>query len=111
MTAPPAAEIQVEDQPERRIRKPADLLRCIVSCIGIVALALAGIAASAITSGVQTDIVGASHRLPHALVAVVSPLALFALYILPVAMAVQLLVGASSGGSARRRPLASWPPP
>ena len=91
MTAPHPGEIQVEDQPERRIRKPADLLRCIVSCIGIVALALAGVAASATTSGVQTDIVGASHRLPHALVAVVSPLALFALYILPVAMAVQLL--------------------
>ncbi len=92
MTAPPAAEIEVEDQPERRIRKPLDVLRCIASWSGVVALTAAGVAASATTSGMQTDIVGASHRLPHALVAVVSSLALFALYILPVAMAVQLLV-------------------
>ena len=92
MTAPQPGEIEVEDQLERRIRKPVDLLRCILSCIGIVALAVAGIAASATTSGVETDIVGASRRLPHALLVVVAPLALFALLILPVAMAVQLLV-------------------
>ena len=71
---------------------PVDLLRCVLSCIGIVALAVAGIAASATTSGVETDIVGASRRLPHALLVVAPPLALFALLILPVAMAVQLLV-------------------
>ncbi len=92
MTAPQPGEIEVEDQLERRIRKPVDLLRCVLSCIGIVALAVAGIAASATTSGVETDIVGASRRLPHALLVVVAPLALFALLILPVAMAVQLLV-------------------
>jgi uncharacterized protein (TIRG00374 family) len=85
-------EIEVEDQRDRRIRQPVDLLRCVLSCAGIVALAVAGIAASATTSGVQTDIVGASHRLPHPLLVVVSPLALFALFVLPVAMAVQLLV-------------------
>jgi glycosyltransferase 2 family protein len=85
-------EIEVEDQLERRIRKPADLLRCVLSCVEIVALAVAGIAASATTSGVETDIVGASHRLPHALLAVAPPLALFALFALPAAMAVQLLV-------------------
>ena len=92
MTAAQPGEIEVEDQLERRIRKPVDLLRCVLSCIGIVALALAGIAASATTSGVETDIVGASRRLPHALLMVASPLVLFALLILPVAMAVQLLV-------------------
>jgi glycosyltransferase 2 family protein len=91
VTAPQAAAIEVEDQPERRIRKPLDLLRCLVSCSGVVALVAAGVAATATTSGVQTDIAGASHRLPQALVAVVSPLALFALLVLPVAMAVQLL--------------------
>jgi hypothetical protein len=37
--------------------------------------------------------------------------ALFGLLVLPVAMAVQLLVRASSGGSPRRWPPASWPPP
>ena len=92
MTAPQPGEIEVDDQLERRIRKPVDLLRCVLSCIGIVALAVAGIAASATTSGVETDIVGASRRLPHALLVVIAPLALFALLILPVAMAVQLLV-------------------
>ena len=92
MTAPQPGEIAVEDQLERRIRKPVDLLRCVLSCSGIVALAVAGVAASAATSGAQTDLVGASHRLPHALVVVASPVVLFALLILPVAMAVQLLV-------------------
>ncbi|HEY2127915.1 MAG TPA: lysylphosphatidylglycerol synthase transmembrane domain-containing protein, partial [Streptosporangiaceae bacterium] len=92
MTAPQPGEIAVEDQLERRIRKPADLLRCVLSCIEVMALLVAGIAASATTSGVETDIVGAARRLPHALVVVAGPLALFALLILPVAMAVQLLV-------------------
>jgi uncharacterized protein (TIRG00374 family) len=92
VTAPQPGEIEVEDQLERRIRKPVDLLRCVLSCFGVVALAVAGVAASATTSGAQTDLVSASHRLPHALVVVAGPVALFALFILPVAMAVQLLV-------------------
>ena len=92
MTAPQPGEIAVEDQLERRIRKPADLLRCVLSCVEVMALLVAGIAASATTSGVETDMGGAARRLPHALVVVASPLALFALLILPVAMAVQLLV-------------------
>ena len=91
MTPPQPGQIQIEDQLERRIRKPVDLLRCVVSCIEIVALAVAGVAASATTSGVQTDIVGATGRLPHALLVVAPPLALFALLILPTALAVQLL--------------------
>ena len=92
MTAPQPGEIEVEDQLERRIRQPVDLLRCALSCFGIVALAVAGVVASATTSGVETDIADASRRLPHALVVVVSPVALFGLLVLPVAMAVQLLV-------------------
>jgi hypothetical protein len=92
MTAPQPGGIEVEDQLERRIRQPVDLLRCVLACIEIVVLAVAGIAASATTSGVQTDLVGASHRLPHALFVVAPPLVLFALLVLPVAMAVQLLV-------------------
>ena len=89
MTASGAGEIEVEDQLERRIRKPVDLLRCVVCCIEIVVLAVAAVAAGATT---ETDFVGVSRRLPHALLVVASPLALFALFILPVAMAVQLLV-------------------
>jgi uncharacterized membrane protein YbhN (UPF0104 family)/tRNA A-37 threonylcarbamoyl transferase component Bud32 len=92
VTPPQPGEIQVTDQLERRIRKPVDLLRCILACIEIVALAVAGIAASATTAGVETDIVGASNRLPHALRVVAPKVALFALLILPLALAVQLLV-------------------
>ena len=44
------------------------------------------------TAGVETGIVDASRRLPHALLVVAPPLALFGLLILPVAMAVQWLV-------------------
>lgn len=82
----------VEDHLERRIRKPVDLLRCIVSCIEVTALALAGVAASATTIGVETDIVGASNRLPHSLLKAAPPLALLALALLPAALTVSLLV-------------------
>ena len=92
MTPSQPGEIHVEDHLERRIRKPVDLLRCALSCGEIVVLAVAGVAASATTSGVETDIVGASRRLPHALLTLAPTLALFALLILPVALAVQLLV-------------------
>jgi len=84
-------EIEVTDQLERRIRKPVDLLRCTLSCIEIVALVLAGIAASATTTGVETDIVGASRRLPHALLDVAPKVALIGLFIVPVALGLQLL--------------------
>ena len=91
MTSPRPAEIEVEDRLERRIRKPVDLLRCTLSCIEIVALAGAGVAASATTAAVQADIVGATRQVPASLLQVARPLALIALYILPAALAVQLL--------------------
>jgi len=91
VTSPQPAEIQVEDRLERRIRKPVDLLRCTVSCIEIVALVLAGLAASATTAAVQADIVGATRQVPASILQMARPLALIALYILPAALAVQLL--------------------
>jgi uncharacterized membrane protein YbhN (UPF0104 family)/tRNA A-37 threonylcarbamoyl transferase component Bud32 len=91
VTSPQPGEIEVEDRLERRIRKPVDLLRCTLSCIEIVALALAGVAASATTAAVQSDIAGATRQVPSSLLTVARPLALIALYILPVALAVQLL--------------------
>jgi len=51
--------IQVTDQLERRIRKPVDALRCIMSCVWIFVLAVAAVAAGAATTGAETDIVGA----------------------------------------------------
>jgi len=91
VTSPQPGEIQVEDRLERRIRKPVDLLRCTVSCIEIVALTLAGLAASATTAAVQADIVGATRQVPASILQMARPLALIALYILPAALAVQLL--------------------
>jgi glycosyltransferase 2 family protein len=89
---PQLGAIQVSDHLERRIRKPVDLLRCIIACIEVVALGIAAVALSATTTGVETDIVGASRRLPHALLEAATPLAVFALLILPVALAVQQLL-------------------
>ncbi len=91
MTSSRPAEIEVEDRLERRIRKPVDLLRCTLSCIEIVALAGAGVAASATTAAVQADIVGATRQVPASLLQVGRPLALIALFILPAALAVQIL--------------------
>jgi glycosyltransferase 2 family protein len=85
-------ELQVSDHLERRIRKPVDALRCVVSCFWIVVLAVAAVAASATTTGVETDIVGASKRIPPPLLTVAPPIALFALFILPVFLAVSQLV-------------------
>jgi glycosyltransferase 2 family protein len=90
VTQPPT--IEVTDQLERRIRKPVDALRCIMSCVWIFVLAVAAVAASATTTGVETDIVGASRRLPQALLTVAPPIALFALLILPVALAATQLL-------------------
>jgi uncharacterized membrane protein YbhN (UPF0104 family) len=92
VTSPQPGEIQVEDRLERRIRKPVDLLRCTLSCTEIVVLAVAGIAATATTAGVETDIVDASRHLPQALLTVAPPVAQFFLFLLPVVLAVQLLV-------------------
>ena len=92
MTPSQPGAIQVTDRLERRIRKPIDLLRCATSCLEIIVLAVAGIAASATTTGVETDITGASARLPYALRVVAPTLALFAILIIPVALAVRQIV-------------------
>jgi glycosyltransferase 2 family protein len=91
MPSQPGA-IQVTDRLERRIRKPIDLLRCVTSGIEIIVLAVAGIAASATTTGVETDITGASARLPYAVRVVAPGLALLAILIVPVALAVRQVV-------------------
>jgi uncharacterized membrane protein YbhN (UPF0104 family) len=80
--------VQVDDELERRVRKPVDALRCVVSCLWIVVLVVAAVAASATTTGVETDIVGASNRLPKDLITAARSLVLFALFMLPVALAV-----------------------
>ncbi|MGH3285461.1 MAG: hypothetical protein ACRDPD_12390, partial [Streptosporangiaceae bacterium] len=84
--------IQVTDRLVRRIRKPIDLLRCTTSFIEIIVLVAAGVAASATTTGLETDITGARGHLSGALLAVAPSLALFAILIIPVALAVRQLV-------------------
>ncbi len=84
--------IQVEDRLERRIRKPVDALRCVVSCAWIVVLAVAAVAASAATTGVETVIVDWSGKLPSTLFTVAQPIALYALIILPLGLAVAQLI-------------------
>jgi glycosyltransferase 2 family protein len=88
---PQPGAIQVTDRLERRIRKPIDLLRCVTSGLEIIALAVAGVAARATTTGIETDITGARDRLPHALLEVAPPLAQFAIWTIPVALAVRQL--------------------
>jgi glycosyltransferase 2 family protein len=89
---PQPGAIQVTDRLERRIRKPIDLLRCITSSIEIIVLAAAGVAASATTTGLETDITNARGHLSGAVLAVAPSLALFAILIIPVALAVRQLV-------------------
>jgi glycosyltransferase 2 family protein len=91
MPSQPGA-IQVTDRLERRIRKPVDLLRCVTSSIEIIVLVVAGVAASATTTGIETDITGASARLPYAVRVVAPTVALFAILIIPVALAVRQVV-------------------
>jgi uncharacterized membrane protein YbhN (UPF0104 family) len=83
--------ILVEDRLERRIRKPIDALRCVVSCTWIVVLAVAAVAASAATTGVETVIADASGKLPSTLLTVAQPIALYPLIILPLGLAVSQL--------------------
>jgi uncharacterized protein (TIRG00374 family) len=89
---PQAPPVLVTDRLEQRIRKPADLLRCIAGTIVIVVLAALGIVASATTRGVEINIVQVSRSVPHVLLATARPLALFALLILPVALAIRQFV-------------------
>jgi glycosyltransferase 2 family protein len=84
--------IVVEDHLAQRIRKPVDLLRCVVCCTGIVLLGGLGIVASATMAGIETNIVEVSRRLPYTAFAAARSLVLFALLILPVALAVRQII-------------------
>jgi uncharacterized membrane protein YbhN (UPF0104 family) len=84
--------IQVSDQLERRIRKPADALRCVLACIGIFLLVLAAVAAAQATAGAEFDIVRASRRLPQALLQIAPQVVSIGLLILPLALAVAQLI-------------------
>jgi uncharacterized protein (TIRG00374 family) len=89
--SPGPPPVLVEDHRERRIRKPADLLRCLACIASVVVLAGLGIVASATADGVETNIVEVSRSVPHALLVTARPLALFLLLLVSVALAIRQL--------------------
>lgn len=82
--------VLVEDHLEPRVRVPADLLRCVIATVEIGLLAGLAVLASATATGVEVDFVGASHRLPHAVLNLIGIVGNLALPILPLALALRL---------------------
>jgi glycosyltransferase 2 family protein len=91
-----APAVAVEDHLERRIRKPADLLRLVTGCAGLAILVGAGLVARATEAGAETDLSHAAHHLTHTVLNLLAIASKFALLVLPVALAVRQL--------ARRQP-------
>ena len=89
---PSTPELVVEDHLEPRVRIPADMLRCLIAVLEIGLLVGLGLLASATATGVEFDLVGASQRLPAALLGLIGFAGNLALLILPVALAIRLLV-------------------
>src|SRR5215469_14143812 len=87
----PGSGLIVEDQRARRIRRPIDLLRCLLAVLGIAVVAAIGLLAGATATGVQIDAVGASRRLPHAILALLGVAATLALLLWPAAVAIRQL--------------------
>jgi uncharacterized membrane protein YbhN (UPF0104 family) len=85
-------DLVVEDHLEPRVRIPADMLRCMIAVLEVGLLVGLGLLASATATGVEFDLVGASQRLPMALLRLIGFAGNLALLILPVALAVRLLV-------------------
>ena len=90
-TPAPGPALLVEDQRARRIRRPIDLLRCLLAVLGIVVVVAVGLLAGATATGVQIDAVGASRRLPHPVLALLGVAATLALLLWPAAVAIRQL--------------------
>jgi uncharacterized membrane protein YbhN (UPF0104 family) len=88
----PAPGLIVEDQRARRIRRPIDLLRCLLAVLGIVVAIGVGLLAGATARGVQIDAVLASSRLPHPVLALLGVAATLALLLWPAALAIRQLI-------------------
>jgi uncharacterized protein (TIRG00374 family) len=69
-----------------------DLLRCVAGCAGIALLVAAGLLAKATIDGVETDVVGASQRLPGGVLSILRVAAILVLVLLPVALAIRQLI-------------------
>ena len=84
-----APGLVVEDQRAHRIRRPIDLLRCLVAILGVFVVAGIGLLARATATGIEIDAVDASLRLPHAVLALLGIAADFALLLWPAALAIR----------------------
>ena len=82
----------VEDHLEPRVRIPADLVRSVIAVIEVGILAGLALLANATATGVEVDLVGASRRLPAALLQLIGWAGPVALLILPIALAIRLLM-------------------
>lgn len=82
--------VLIDDHLEPRVRIPADLLRCVIAVVEIALLGGLALLASATATGVDVDVVGASQRLPMALLHLISIVGNLALPILPLALAIRL---------------------
>src|SRR5947208_15097945 len=78
-----APGLVVEDQRAHRIRRPIDLLRCLVAILGVFVVAGIGLLARATATGIAIDAGDASLRLAHAVLALVGLAAAFALPLWP----------------------------
>src|SRR5262249_34185396 len=85
----PVPGLIVEDQRARRIRRPIDLLRCLLAVLGIVVAIAIGLLAGATARGVQIDAVLASSKLPHPVLALLGVAATLALVLWPAALAIR----------------------
>jgi len=83
-------EVLVEDHLEPRVRIPADLLRCVIAAAEIAVLVSLVLLAGATATGIDFDVVHASHRLTGDLLRLIGIAGSLALWILPLALAVRL---------------------
>ncbi|MGN6171406.1 MAG: lysylphosphatidylglycerol synthase domain-containing protein [Streptosporangiaceae bacterium] len=84
-----APRLVVQDHRARRIRRPIDLLRCLVAILGVFVVAGIGLLARATATGIESDAVDASLRLPHPVLALLGIAADFALLLWPAALAIR----------------------
>ncbi len=89
--AEPGSGPRITDHLETRVRIPADMLRCLIAVVEIGLLVGLALLASATATGVEFDLVGASRRLPLALLHLIGFAGNLALLLLPVALAVRLV--------------------
>ena len=79
----------VDDHLERRVRKPADLLRLVIDGAWLAIFTGVGLVATATASGAETDLASAGKHLPGLLLRLLGIASGLALLILPVALAVR----------------------